>query len=77
MITCNQGKGIPCVMKLTHYLRYYEQRYGSRISPEMAEKEAAREGFVLDLTGTAGAQPKAIDKNAVGHKESHSRPASG
>jgi hypothetical protein len=58
MITHNRGKDVPCVMKLTHYLRYYERRYGIRLSPEMAEKEAAREGFILDRSGgTAGAGP--------------------
>ena len=51
MITCNQGKEIPCLMKLTHYLQYYEQRYGVRLSREAAEKEAAREGFILDRSG--------------------------
>ena len=65
MITCNQGKGIPCVMKLTHYLRYYEERCGIRISREMAEKKAAREGFVLDLAGTAGTQAKPKGKSGV------------
>ena len=58
MITCNQGKDIPCVMKLVHYLRYYKQKHGSRISRKMAEKAAATEGFIIDLTGIAGTEPE-------------------
>lgn len=51
MITSNQGKEIPCLMKLAHYLQYYEQRHGIRLSREAAEIEAAREGFILDRGG--------------------------
>jgi hypothetical protein len=51
MITCKGGKDVPCVMKLAHYLRYYERRHGTRLLPEMADKEAAKEGFVLDHSG--------------------------
>jgi hypothetical protein len=51
MITCNGGKDIPCVMKAVHYLHYYENRHGVKLSPEMADKEAAKEGFVLDHSG--------------------------
>lgn len=58
MITCNDGKNIPCLMKLTHYVRYYQQRYGVQLSREMAEKEAAREGIVLDLSGASEPKPK-------------------
>jgi hypothetical protein len=60
MITCNEGKNMPCLMKLTHYLRYYQQRYGIQLSREMAEKEAAREGIVLDLSGAS--EPKSKPK---------------
>jgi hypothetical protein len=48
-------KDVPCVMKLTHYLRYYERTHGTRLSPEEADKEAAKEGFVLDHRGECGA----------------------
>jgi hypothetical protein len=51
MITCKGGKDVPCVMKLSHYLRYYERMHGTKLSPEMADKEAAKEGFVLDHSG--------------------------
>jgi hypothetical protein len=51
MITCKGGGEIPCVMKLAHYLRYYERRHGVKLSPEVADKEAAKEGFVLDHGG--------------------------
>jgi hypothetical protein len=44
-------KDVPCVMKLAHYLRYYERRHGTRLSPELADREAAKEGFVLDHSG--------------------------
>ena len=54
MITRNNGEGLLCVMKLEHYLRYYEQRHGTRPSPEMVDKEAANEGFVLDRSGESG-----------------------
>jgi hypothetical protein len=47
-------KDVPCVMKLAHYLRYYEQRHGSRLSPELADQEAAKEGFALDHGGETG-----------------------
>jgi hypothetical protein len=43
MITCNGRKDVPCVMKLSHYLRYYERMQGTKLSPEMADKEAANE----------------------------------
>lgn len=45
------SKNVPCPMKLSHYLRYYERRHGTRLSPEAADKEAAKEGFVLDHSG--------------------------
>lgn len=64
MITCNEGKNIPCLMKLSHYVRYYQQRYGIRLSREMAEKEAAREGMVLDLSGASEPKPKAMKQAA-------------
>jgi hypothetical protein len=48
MIACKGGKDVPCAMKLSHYLRYYERMHGTKLSPEMADKEAAKEGFVLD-----------------------------
>lgn len=51
MITRKGGKDIPCVMKAVHYLRYYENKHGIKVSPEMADKEAAKEGFVLDHSG--------------------------
>jgi hypothetical protein len=51
MITCKGGKDIPCVMKAVHYLRYYQNKHGIKLSPEMADKEAAKEGFVLDHSG--------------------------
>lgn len=44
-------KDVPCVMKPAQYLRYYERNHGSRLSPREADKEAAKEGFVLDHTG--------------------------
>ncbi len=53
MITCNGGKSIPCRMKLSHYLRYYENGHRIRLSPEKAEKEALKEGIVLDFSGEA------------------------
>ena len=62
MITCNEGKNIPCLMKLTHYVRYYQQRYGILLSREMAVREAAREGMVLDLSGT---EPKTQDRGTA------------
>lgn len=51
MITCKGGEDIPCVMKAVHYLNYYENRHGVKLSPELADKEAAKEGFVLDHSG--------------------------
>jgi hypothetical protein len=59
MITCRGGKHIPCVMKLAHYLRYYEARHGTPLSPEMADREAAKEGFLIDHTGEAGPATRA------------------
>ena len=51
MITCKGAEDVPCVMKLAHYLLYYERRHGTKLSPEMADREAVKEGFVLDHTG--------------------------
>lgn len=53
MITCNGGKGIPFRMKLSHYLRCYEQRHGIQLTRESAEQEALKEGIVLDFSGEA------------------------
>lgn len=47
------SKDVPCEMKLSHYLQYYERRHGTRLLPEEADKEAAKEGFVLDHSGGA------------------------
>jgi hypothetical protein len=47
MITFNQGKNVPRVMKLSHFIRYYEQRPGVRLPPEMVDPEDAKEGVVL------------------------------
>jgi hypothetical protein len=44
-------KDVPCVMKLAHYLSFYERRHGTRLSPELADQEAAKEGFALDHGG--------------------------
>ena len=51
VITCNGGKGIPVRMKLSHYLRCYEERHGIRLSPELVEQEALKEGIILDFSG--------------------------
>lgn len=51
MITRNNDNGTRLVMKLQHYLRYYEQQHGIRLTREMAEKEAMKEGFILDHNG--------------------------
>jgi len=48
MITRKGRRHIPSVMKLAHYLRYYERRHGTKLSPEAVDEEAAKEGFVLD-----------------------------
>ncbi len=54
MITRNNGDGVRLVMKLQHYLRYYQQRNGIRLTREMADKEALKEGFILDHSGESG-----------------------
>jgi hypothetical protein len=41
MITGKGGKDVPCVM-ISHYLRYFERMHGTKLSPEMADKEAAK-----------------------------------
>jgi hypothetical protein len=51
MITHGATKNIPCVVKLSSFLRYYENVHGIRLSPEMAEQEAPKEGFVIDYAG--------------------------
>lgn len=45
------NKDVPCEMKLSHYLRYYQRLHGTRLAPGEADKEAAKEGFVLDHNG--------------------------
>jgi hypothetical protein len=55
-------KDIPCVMKLAQYLRYYERKHGSRLSPEEADKQATKEGFVLDHTGETRVSERQQDR---------------
>jgi|HubBroStandDraft_6_1064221.scaffolds.fasta_scaffold116309_3 hypothetical protein len=61
MITCNGGKSAPCMMTMAQYLRYYEERHGVRLSRETADKEAAKEGFVLDH-GAGETQPRDLSR---------------
>jgi hypothetical protein len=42
MITRKGGKDIPCVMKAVHYLRYYENKHGIKLSPEMADQRGGQ-----------------------------------
>jgi len=44
MITCKGGRDIPCVMKLAHYLRYYESQHATKLSPERRTKRRLRKG---------------------------------
>ena len=57
MITCQGGKKIPCVMKASMFIRFYENQHGVVLPPEKADQEAAKEGFVLDHSGERKLQP--------------------
>jgi len=58
MITCDGGKKVPCVMKASLYIRFYERRHGVKLPHDRADEEAAKEGFVLDHSGEC--QPRGI-----------------
>ena len=51
MITCEGGNKIPCVVKASLYIRFYENRHGIKLAQDKADEEAAKEGFVLDHSG--------------------------
>jgi hypothetical protein len=44
MITCKGGKDIPGVMKVSHYLRYFERgKWQTKRQPRSSQKEPFRE----------------------------------
>jgi len=45
-------------MKLSHFLRYYQDMYGIALPPEEAEDEAAGLGIIIDRTGEAATEAK-------------------
>ena len=63
MITCKGRKGIPMMMNLPTYLRFYQNTRGLQLSPERADDEAAKQGIVIDHSGDA-AQKKYASKPA-------------
>lgn len=62
MFTCSRDKSTPCVVKLSQFLRYYENVHGIRLSPEMADQEASKEGFLIDYAGESRIPAKSASK---------------
>ena len=61
MITSKGGQ-LSCVMKLSHFLRYYQNMYGIGLPPEEADEEAARLGIIIDRTGESITERKSPGK---------------
>jgi hypothetical protein len=57
-VITHKGSQLFCVMKLSHFLRYYGNMYGIALAPEKADKEAARLGIIIDRTGEATTEIK-------------------
>jgi hypothetical protein len=49
-------------MKLSHFLRYYQNMYGIGLPPEEADEEAARLGIIIDRTGESITERKSPGK---------------
>jgi len=62
MFTCSRDKSTPCVVKLSQFLRYYENVHGIRLSPEIADQEASKEGFLIDYAGESWVPGKSASK---------------
>jgi len=51
MIASNKCRNATIVMKLSQFLRYYQNTKGVSLSPEKAEDEAAKYGMIIDRSG--------------------------
>jgi hypothetical protein len=45
-------------MKLSHFLRYYQNTYGIALPPDEADEEAAKLGIIIDRTGESTTERK-------------------
>jgi hypothetical protein len=63
MFTCNRDKSTPCVVKLSQFLRYYENVHEIQLSPELADQEASKEGFAIDYAGESRIPAKDASKS--------------
>ena len=50
-------------MKLSHFLRYYQNIKGISLPPEKAEKEAAKHGIIIDRPGEVGNKGESSGKS--------------
>jgi hypothetical protein len=57
-------------IKFSHYVRYYENVHGIRLSPEQAEREAKAEGFLIDYSGDVAVEIGDITRNGAGVSKS-------
>ena len=57
---------LSCVMKLSHFLRYYRNKYGIALPPEEADEEAAKLGLTIDRTGETTTKKKPAGERRCG-----------
>jgi hypothetical protein len=50
-VIISQANRFSCVMKLSHFLRYFENTHGVLLPCDKVDEEAAKLGIVIDRTG--------------------------
>jgi hypothetical protein len=68
MITCKGPRDAPIVMKLSHFLRYYNNTHGSTLPQERADEEAAKQGIIIDRSGGPSASTNLPMKHTGFHR---------
>ena len=65
MIASNNCRSATIVMKLSQFLRYYQNTKGVSLPQEEAEEEAVKYGMTIDRSGEVGSNVKSFRSSIV------------